>query len=151
MDDILGGLSAIAQAVNQVRLHERLLDAAGIRLDRAGAKLLSKMQAAGDSPLRVTSLAELLGVDTPTVTRKVQQLERLGLVERIPDPDDGRAHRISLTDAGRSTVSRLEDARHAWVAGLLDGWTKDDRRQFGALLGRFSQRLRVELDGARGD
>jgi DNA-binding MarR family transcriptional regulator len=151
LEQVLSSLSTIARAVNQVRLHERLLDEAGIRLDRGGAALLAKLHDSGDAPLRVTALAERLGVDTPTVTRKVQQLERLGLVQRISDPDDGRAHRILLTDEGSSTLSRLMAVRRDWVLQLLDGWTDADRATFGALLERFSDRLAVELDGARGD
>ena len=68
-------LQIVARSIMQVRLHERLLRSAGVRLDRAGAALLHKLAAGGDS-LRITDLAEMLGVDTPTVTRKVQQLER---------------------------------------------------------------------------
>ena len=83
-------LQTVARAITQVRLHERLLRRAGVRLDRAGVTLLFKLAAKEDS-LRVTDLAELLGVDPPTVTRKVQQLERDGMVVRQPDSDDRRA------------------------------------------------------------
>lgn len=145
------GLSTIAQAVNQARLHERLLHTAGIRLDRAGASLLAKLHSSDGSPLRVTTLAERLCVDTPTVTRKVQQLERLGLVERIADPDDRRAHLIGLTEDGRSTLARLMTARREWVTGLLEGFSEEDRGRFGELLGRFAARLRDEMDASRGD
>lgn len=150
LEGVRAGLSTIAQAVNQVRLHDRLLQRAGIRLDRASASLLTKLQAE-DGPLRVTDLAERLCVDPPTVTRKVQQLERLGLVERLPDADDRRSQRILLTDEGRSTMLRVQAVRHEWIDSLLEGWSDEDRTTFSALLGRFADRLRTELDGARGD
>jgi DNA-binding MarR family transcriptional regulator len=145
----LGGLSTIAQAVHQPRLHERLLRAAGIRLDRAGASLLAKLD--GHEPTRVTALAERLSVDTPTVTRKLQQLERLGLVARSDDPGDKRAHRIRLTPRGRSTLARLVTARRAWLDQLLEGWTEEDRTTFAALLERFTTRLTDELDAPHGN
>ena len=148
---ILAALSTIAQAVNQVRLHERLLSTAGVRVDRAGAALLAKLQRSGDVPLRVTSLAEQLGVDTPTVTRKVQQLERLGLVERAADPDDGRANRIGLTDEGRETLARLTAAKRRWLDGMLEGWTAADRTSLAGLLSTFADRLHDDLGGARVD
>jgi len=148
---ILSGLSTIARSVNQVRLHERLLHDAGVRVDRGGAALLSKLQASVDGSLRVTALAERLGVDTPTVTRKIQQLERLGLVARDADPDDRRAHRIRLTPDGRETLDRLTAAKGRWLASLLDGWSTEDRVAFAALLGAFADRLELELDGARVD
>jgi len=150
-DRILGGLSTIAQAVHQPRLHERLLRAAGIRLDRAGASLLAKLDGHGAEPPRVTALAERLSVDTPTVTRKLQQLERLGLVARSDDPGDKRAHRIRLTARGRSTLARLVTARRSWLDQLLEGWSEEDRTTFAALLERFTTRLADEMDGPRGN
>jgi len=148
---LLAGLSSISRSVNQVRLHERLLHDAGVRMDRAGAALLSKLEASGDGSLRVTSLADRLGVDTPTVTRKVQQLERLGLVARDADPDDRRAHRIRLTPDGRETLDRLTSAKRRWLASLLEGWSASDRATFAHLLGTFADRLQMDVDGARVD
>jgi DNA-binding MarR family transcriptional regulator len=146
LERIQSSLAVIAQSIHQARSHERLLAAAGVRVDRAGATLLGKLHASTDGALRVTDLAERLGVDTPTVTRKVQQLERLGLVEREPDPDDRRAFRITCTDEGREVVGRLLDAKRARLASLLDGWSATDRRTFAALLSRFTDRLQAELD-----
>ena len=139
----------IARSVNQVRLHERLLHDAGVRVDRGGAALLSKLQASPDGSVRVTALAERLGVDTPTVTRKIQQLERLDLVARDADPDDRRAHRIRLTAAGQATLDRLTEAKRRWLSALLEGWSTEDRTSFAALLGALADRVALELDGAR--
>jgi DNA-binding MarR family transcriptional regulator len=141
-------LQTVARSITQVRLHERLLRLAGVRLDRAGATLLFKLSAKGDS-LRVTDLAEILGVDTPTVTRKVQQLERDGLVVRQTDPDDRRASRIRLTPAGRRTIERVRRARRAWLEQLLHEWDDDDLSALADLLGRFAQDLERDLDDAR--
>jgi DNA-binding MarR family transcriptional regulator len=148
---ILQGLATIAQTVHQAKLHERILGAAGIRLDRAGASLLAKLGNCDAGSLRVTALAERLGVDTPTVTRKVQQLERLGLVARTNDPEDRRAHRIRLTPAGRRTVARLTAARRNWLDTLLAEWPAVDVERFAVLLGRFTDRLNTELELDRGN
>jgi DNA-binding MarR family transcriptional regulator len=126
--------------MTQARLHERLLQSAGVRLDRAGAALLYKLYVNPDS-LRVTSLADLLGVDAPTVTRKVQQLEHEGSVVRHSDPDDRRATRIGLSPAGRRTLQRVLDARREWIASLFEGWNKADLATFASVLGRFSTTL----------
>ncbi len=141
-------LQTVARSITQVRLHERLLRSAGVRLDRAGAALLHKLSAGGDS-LRVTDLAELLGVDTPTVTRKVQQLERDGMVVRQADPEDRRVSRIRLTPAGRRTLERVRKARRAWIEELLEGWDDDDLSTLADLLGRFAENLERDLDDAR--
>ena len=141
-------LQTVARSITQVRLHERLLRLAGVRLDRAGATLLYKLSAQGDA-LRVTDLAEILGVDTPTVTRKVQQLERDGMVVRQTDPDDGRASRIRLTPTGRRTIERVRRARRAWLEQLLQEWGDEDLSSLAELLARFAEDLDRDLDDAR--
>jgi DNA-binding MarR family transcriptional regulator len=141
-------LQTVARSITQVRLHERLLRLAGVRLDRAGAALLFKLSVKADS-LRVTDLAEILGVDTPTVTRKVQQLERDQMVVRHTDPDDGRVSRIRLTPAGRRTIERVRRARRTWLEGLLQEWEDDDLSALADLLSRFAEDLERDLDDAR--
>ena len=141
-------LQTVARSITQVRLHERLLGLAGLRLDRAGAALLFKLSAKSDS-LRVTDLAEMLGVDPPTVTRKVQQLEREGMVVRQTDPDDRRASRIRLTPAGRRTIERVRRARRSWLEQLLHEWDDDDLSALADLLGRFAEDLERDLDDSR--
>jgi DNA-binding MarR family transcriptional regulator len=138
-------LQVVARSITRLRVHERLLRAAGVRLDRAGAVLLNKLYVA-DGSLRVTDLAEQLGVDAPTVTRKVQQLEREGMVVRQTDPDDRRATRIGLAPAGRRTLVRVLRARRAWVERLFEGWDESDLTTFASLLGRFSHQLEHDLD-----
>ena len=53
-----------------------------------------------DEGSRVTELAELAQVSKPTVVYLVNDLERLGYVERVPDPSDGRAKLVRLTERG---------------------------------------------------
>ncbi len=146
---IQSSLQMMSQSMNQVRAHEHLLQAAGVRIDKAGIALLFKLQRHGDSALRVTDLAELLGVDPPTVTRKVQQLERLGFVIREADAEDGRATRIQLTQAGRDTLERVLTAHRDFLARLFDEWPGKDLRNFAALLERFSENLRIEMESSR--
>jgi DNA-binding MarR family transcriptional regulator len=149
VDQIQASLQIVASSITQVRVHERLLQSAGVRLDRAGAAALYKLHRHDDA-IRITTLAEMLGVDAPTVTRKVQQLERDGLVVRHADPDDGRASRIALTPAGRRTLERVLKARRAWLERLLEGWDDEDLARFGSLLGRFSAALERDMEDARG-
>ena len=143
IDQIEAALQVVARSMTQARLHERFLQTAGVRLDRAGAALLYKLYITGDS-LRVTTLADLLGVDAPTVTRKVQQLEHEGYVARRPDPDDRRATRIALSPAGRRTLERVLDARRTWIASLFEDWDRTELMAFASALGRFSTTLEGE-------
>ncbi len=60
------------------------------------------LMAIWESPgLRQAELARRLAVEPPTVTRMVHRLERSGLLERRPDPDDGRVARIHPTARSR--------------------------------------------------
>ena len=147
---IQSSLQIVSQSTNRVRAHEELLRAAGVRLDRAGAALLYKLRLYAGTPFRVTSLAALLGVDAPTVTRKVQQLERLGYVAREPDPDDGRASLIRLTRSGQEIVDRILAAHRDRLSRLFDGWDDDDVRTFGALLERFAASIRKDTEVING-
>lgn len=142
-------LQILGQSMHQVRSHELLLQEAGVRLDKAGFALLFKLERHGDSPLRVTDLAELLGVDSPTVTRKVQQLERLGFVTREADAEDGRATRIQLTRAGRDTLERVMKAHRERLARQFEEWSDKDVKTFAHLLERFSTTLRMEMETYR--
>jgi DNA-binding MarR family transcriptional regulator len=144
IDRIEAALQGVARAITQVRHHEQILQAAGVRLDRAGATLLWKLSVHRE-PLRITALADLLDVDAPTVTRKIQQLERDGLVSRHADPDDKRATRIALTAAGRRTLERVLKARRKWLEKLLEGWGEDDLNSFATLLGKFADTLEREI------
>jgi DNA-binding MarR family transcriptional regulator len=50
----------------------------------------------------------------------VLRLERRGLVERRPDPADGRQLLIEVTPTGRRTVSELMGLRHEWLTASID-------------------------------
>lgn len=65
-----------------------------------------------DTPgLRQATLAGLLGVEPPTVTRMVQRLERGGLIERRPDPHDARVMLVYPAPRSRLLESTV---RRAW-------------------------------------
>jgi DNA-binding MarR family transcriptional regulator len=139
-------LSTLSRAFTLARPHEHLLKEAGVRLDRAGSALLFKLSRHRDEPLRVSDLAELLGIDTPSVTRKIQQLERLGYVASVPDPEDKRAKRISLTRSGEKTIERMLAAINKRLARLFNDWTSEELTSFVASLGRFATSLTNEME-----
>ena len=57
-----------------------------------------------DEGTRLTELADRSGLTKQAVGEAVTELERLGYVKRLPDPDDGRAKIIKLTDWGVDAV-----------------------------------------------
>jgi DNA-binding MarR family transcriptional regulator len=147
--EIAEALLSVARVVNQVRAHEALCKKAGVDVDRGGAALLYKLHVEGENA-RLTDLADRLGIDSPAVTRKVQQLEREGLVSRSVDPADARASRVSLTRQGRSCIGRLLRERERWLEGLLGGWAKADREDFARLLKLFASTIAGDSEERHG-
>jgi len=55
-----------------------------------------------------TDLARLLGIEAPTLTRLVKQLEESGWISRRALPDDGRCKMVRLTTKARKIIARIE-------------------------------------------
>jgi DNA-binding MarR family transcriptional regulator len=89
-----------------------------------------------DRGSRVTELAQLAQITKPSVVYLVNDLERHGYVERVPDPDDGRAKLVRLTPQGAEAqaVARelIAQVEHDW-AGVLG------RRNFHTLRGLLKE------------
>jgi DNA-binding MarR family transcriptional regulator len=88
---------------------------------------------------RITDLACYFEVGKPTMSRQVAALEQLGLVQRRPDPDDGRGALVSLTGAGRAAFDRARTRRHQWIDSLLADFSDAEAHTFAELLRRFVQ------------
>jgi DNA-binding MarR family transcriptional regulator len=58
-------------------------------------------------------------------------------VERMADPEDGRASLLTATQEGRRVLEENRRIRIERYAGMLAEWSVDDRRTFAELLGRF--------------
>jgi DNA-binding MarR family transcriptional regulator len=80
--------------------------------------------------LRLGALADLLGTTDATASRTVDALERLGLVGRARDPEDGRGIYVEATPAGRREVRRRRRRAAAMVSELLKGLAPDEQRRF---------------------
>jgi DNA-binding MarR family transcriptional regulator len=128
------------QLFRLVRLVERHKEQAaagpGEHLERAVFGLL--VQLVDHGPKRTTALAEAVYCDVSTVSRQVNQLVRLGLIERQADPADGRASLLAATEKGRDSLAKARCQRNQRVADLVDGWPVEDRDQLAALLDRFN-------------
>lgn len=90
-----------------------------------------------DGPMRSSALAEAMYTDPSTVSRQVTQLVDRGLVERLPDPTDGRASVLDVTDSGREVAARIRSLRNDRLGQLLVDWPVEDLREFTRLLDRF--------------
>ncbi|MEU9574694.1 MarR family transcriptional regulator [Streptomyces massasporeus] len=133
--EIERALTRITYLSTRARQHERLMALAGVPLDRAAVALLR--QIADSEPLRPGELAVRLGVEASHVTRTVQQLQKSGYVTRVPDPDDRRAQRIELTDAGGEAIAKVRDAGVRGMQMALSDWSPEDLRHLATLFHRM--------------
>jgi DNA-binding MarR family transcriptional regulator len=118
-------------------LSARLAAALHPDLDGAAYGLLALLQDAG--PLRASDLVARLGLDKSTVSRQVAKLADLGLVERVADPEDGRAQVLSPSAEGSARLARIREARRTrWEADLAH-WPAHDIAALGQLLGRLNR------------
>tara|TARA_B100001964_G_scaffold84968_1_gene96001 strand:- start:1795 stop:2214 length:420 start_codon:yes stop_codon:yes gene_type:complete len=60
--------------------------------------------------ISMSGLANKLGLDTSTLTRNIQKLEKLDLVRRKQDRNDKRILVVYLTDKGRGRVEKIEES-----------------------------------------
>ncbi len=87
---------------------------AGGELTPTGVSALASVERHG--PITPSELAEIERVKRPTATRTLGVLERAGLLDRAPDPSDGRSCLVSVNAAGRERLRRLRGRKNAYLA-----------------------------------
>jgi DNA-binding MarR family transcriptional regulator len=70
-------------------------------------------------------------------------------VTKVADPGDGRAHRVSLTDAGRAAIDRITELRGEWLARVMADWTERQARDFLDHLTHFAHSLEAARTAER--
>jgi DNA-binding MarR family transcriptional regulator len=99
--------------------------------------------AAGEPPRNQGAIAEELGIDRTVLTYLIDDLEKLGLVARHPDPADRRSRLVVATDEGRATWRRLQDELRRVEAHVLSPLPAADAASFLALLGQLACRAQT--------
>jgi DNA-binding MarR family transcriptional regulator len=117
------------------RLMDRRMTVAGASLART--KLLFYLDQEG--PLRSTDIASFFGLSPRTVTDAIDGLERDGMVVRKPDLNDRRARLVAITPAGKLALEATGPLRLELIDHALGVLTKEERRQFAALIDKMSQ------------
>jgi DNA-binding MarR family transcriptional regulator len=107
-----------------------------------GSRAAGRPSLRGEKESRATHLAARLGVSAPVLSRHIAELEELGLVHRRPDPDDGRAQLVALTDAGRAKLVEIEEHRVATLQEYLQDWSQQDAAETAKVLSKLAESLR---------
>jgi DNA-binding MarR family transcriptional regulator len=84
-------------------------------------------------------LADAFCMDANNVVLLLNELEQLGYVTRLRDPEDRRRHLVQLTGTGRSALERTEAAQGAIEDEVLKALDANERRTFRRLLTRALQ------------
>jgi DNA-binding MarR family transcriptional regulator len=122
-------------------MHEKWAERHGLSEGRLG--VLFRLLRCGSTPLG--DLATDLDSTPRNITGLVDHLERDGLVERVPDPDDRRSVRANLTEAGRIRIESI------WKEGLehqheiANGMSNEDLAQLRHLCLQLVENARKEL------
>jgi DNA-binding MarR family transcriptional regulator len=130
MDGI--GESAVAAArdlrVVFSRLRRRLRDVAtGSDLTPSQTAVLTRLWKEGASS--ASALAGAERVRPQSMATIVAALGQRGLIERTPDPEDGRRQVVSLTEAGRERAESDRQVREEWLArAMQERYSERERR-----------------------
>ena len=87
--------------------------------------------------LTVGEMLQSMMLASGTITHRIDRLEGRGLVERRPDPNDGRVVRVRLTGTGKALVERTLVDHAANEERLLSGLSSREREQLATLLRRL--------------
>ncbi len=131
-DDSMAAATSVMR-VQQLLIgrYDEALRAHGLTFARYEALVLLTFSRAGRLPL--SKIGERLMVHPTSVTNIVQRLEQAGLVERSPNPQDGRGTLAGITDTGRQVVQAATADLVALDFGL-DALDAGERVQLFALL-----------------
>lgn len=92
-------------------------------------------------PRSQAELARLANVEQPSMAQLLNRMERDGLVERLPDPEDGRSRLISLTAACRDRMPKARAVMQALGAEALEGFSDAEVEVLAGLLARLADNV----------
>jgi MarR family transcriptional regulator, transcriptional regulator for hemolysin len=86
-------------------------------------------------------LARFAKIEQPPMAQMLARMERDGLVERTPDPADGRSSRITLTNVARERMPAAIETLFKGNRDALEGFTAEEVQQLVSLLSRLITNL----------
>lgn len=92
-------------------------------------------------PRSQAELARLANVEQPSMAQLLNRMERDGLVERLPDPEDGRSRLISLTAACRERMPKAKGVMQLLGGEALEGFSAEEEQGLAGLLARLADNV----------
>jgi DNA-binding MarR family transcriptional regulator len=140
---LAAGVTAVLERL--IGLFRSLSPSDGLSLTAAAT--LATLDRSG--PCRLTALAAHEGVTQPAMTQLVDRLQGAGLLDRVPDPADGRAVQVRITGEGRALLARRRAVRAERVAGLLARLNPGDQALLTAALPALEALANTQRPDAR--
>lgn len=94
-----------------------------------------------NGPLRASAIGQVFDIDKGAISRQVQHLLDLGLVDRSPDPADGRATLVSVTADAAVRIAEVNEDRRRWLDDRLGDWPEQDLSEFVRMLASYNAAL----------
>ncbi len=118
-------------------------------LNAASFDMLATLRRSGPPyALSPSNLMASTLVTSGTMTNRIDQLEKAGLVERVPNPQDGRSLLVSLSAKGHALIEEAVSAHVQTQQRLVASLTDKQRAQLDDLLRSFLKGVkRQEVDG----
>jgi DNA-binding MarR family transcriptional regulator len=150
--DVSGGPAGPGLAAGVAAALERLMGLFrslsppdGLSLTAAAA--LATLARSG--PSRLTALAASEGVTQPAMTQLVDRLQRMGLLDRVPDPADGRVVQVRITEDGLALLVRRRAVRAERIASLLERLSPAERALLAGALPAMDALANAQHTGGR--
>lgn len=129
----------VVGALNGPRRDRTILDAASVVLDQALFPLLVLVARFG--PVGTVALADRVGRDYTTVSRQLDRLAALGLIERHASAADRRVREAVVTPQGKMMNDAIDVARERLMRAAFANWPRDDLDALTILMQRFADAL----------
>lgn len=124
------------------RIRRRIAERARMLHPDLSAVAYSMLMALNDSgATRASDLVELFSIDKGAVSRQVQTLLELGLIERSPDLEDRRAMILAISAEGHRRLANISHTRRLELGQRLQGWGDEELRDFVRSMGRYNAAL----------
>ena len=131
MDSFMKYIARIGRCNNCYR--DRALEQTGL----TGAQCPYLLRICSYPGISQDQLAKMLYVSKSNVTRKLERMEKSGLVTRVPLPSDRRVMQVFPTELGKSMLPRVGEVFGEWNEILTEGFTDEEKELLISMLERL--------------
>ena len=97
--------------------------------------------------ISISELANSLSLDKSTVSRTVDGLVNINMVDRIIPDDNRRKAILNLTDNGKQICTTINYSNDSYIKQVLDDFTENEREEFLKLFRKLTCNMAVIREG----